>query len=74
MSFYHAKPANLPLPGRAKLPYRGRRRRRLEHLKLFEVGHLYTFTQYFAADLPEDLPKDLLLEDHTNGHHRKYNG
>ena len=64
-----ASKEKLPMRGRKKLPLRGKRGRRLSYLKQFEVGHVYTFTQYFATDLPDDLPGDLLLEDHNDGQH-----
>ena len=70
MGFFHAKHEEFPIRGRKKLPIRGKRAKRLKFLKQFEVGHLYTFTQYFAADLPEDLPEHLLVEDHNDEHHR----
>jgi len=74
MSFFPAKLEHrikkLPMRGRKKLPLRAARGRRLSCLKQFEVGHLYTFTQYFATDLPDDLPEDLLLEDHKDEHYR----
>ena len=65
-----ASKEKLPMRGRKKLPLRGARGRRLQLLKDFEVGHIYTFTPYFATDLSDDLPGDLLLEDHTNEHCR----
>ena len=65
-----ASKEKLPIRDGKKLPLRAKRGRRLSYLKQFEVGHLYTFTQYFATDLPDDLPEDLLLEDHKDEHYR----
>jgi len=67
---FERRTKKLPIRDRKNLPLRGKRGRRLSYLKQFEVGHLYTFTQYFATDLPDDLPEDLLLEDHKDEHYR----
>lgn len=66
------KTEKLPLRERKKLPLRGKRTKRLKYLKQFEVDQLYTFTEYIMADLPSDLPRDLLVEDISNGQHRIY--
>ena len=49
----------LPLRGRRKkLPLRGKRGRRLNLLREFEVGQVYTFVAMHELD---DLPDDTLL-------------
>lgn len=67
MGFFHSKNEKLPIRGRKKLPLRGKRAKRLKYLRQFDAGRLYTFAEYFTADLPEDLPKDLLTEESDNG-------
>ena len=81
MSFFHARLEHrlaeferrikkLPMRGPKKLPLRGLRGRRLQLLKDFQPGRLYSFPSYFATDLPDDLPEEL-LEDHTDENHRR---
>ena len=53
MGFYHSK-SKLPLRGRKKLPLRGRRARRLKLLRQFEIGRVYTFSEFWRLDLPDD--------------------
>ena len=72
MGFFHANETRLPKRGGNKLPLREKRGKQRKDLKQFEVGHLYTFTEYFAADLPEDLPHDILVEDLTDGQRRNW--
>ena len=57
MGFYHSK-SKLPLRGRKKLPIRGKRRRRLQLLKDFEPGRVYSFVPICELD---DLPEDITL-------------
>ena len=65
MGFFHAKHEEFSIRGRKKLPLRGRR---LKLLRQFEVGHVYTFPQYWRLDLPDDCS----LEEAAHDHRRNY--
>ena len=59
MGFYYSKSkTKLPLRGCKKLPFRGPRKRRLQLLKDFQPGRVYTFIPFYELD---ELPEDLLL-------------
>lgn len=71
MGFFHSEHKRLPLKGcNKKLPLRSERARRLNHLKQFEAGRLYTFLAYYTTTLPDDLPYNLLTEEHQSEQHR----
>lgn len=63
--FHRESSAKLPPQRRKKLPYRGPRAKRLECLRQFEVGRLYTF------DLPDDVPYDLLLMENSHANRKQ---
>ncbi len=54
----HQTKKKLPIRGRKRLLFRGPRKRRLQLLKEFEVGRIYTFCP--ISEL-EDLPDETLL-------------
>ena len=59
MGFFHSDMKNkLPLRGRKKLPLRSRKFKRLQLLKQFKPGRVYTFVPFSELD---ELPDDTLL-------------
>lgn len=56
--FYEATKKRLPLRGRNKLPLRSRRSKRLQLLKDFQPGRVYSFVPIYELD---DLPEDTTL-------------
>lgn len=64
MGFYHSK-SKLPLRGRKKLPMRSRKFKRLQLLKEFQPGRVYSFVPMYQLDsLDED---SLLWADEAEG-------
>ena len=57
MSRYTSK-AKLPMRGRKKLPLRSRQYKRLQLLKDFQPGRVYSFVPIYELD---DLPEDITL-------------
>lgn len=68
MSFYYSesKPKEIPLRGCKKLPIRGKRARRLRLLSQFEIGHVYTFPEYWRLNLPNNCT----LQEEPYDHYR----
>ena len=56
--FYDASKTKLPIRGRKRLPLRGRKFKRLQLLKQFKPGRVYTFVPFSELD---DLPEDITL-------------
>lgn len=57
MSRYTSK-TKLPMRGRKKLPLRSRQYKRLQLLKDFQPGRVYSFVPIYELD---DLPEDITL-------------
>ena len=62
--FYDTSKPKLPLRGCKKLPIRDKRRRRLKLLRQFEVGHIYTFPEFWRLNLPDDCTLQEVPHDH----------
>lgn len=59
MSFFYSEPPRtLPLRGRKRLPMRSKRYRRLQLLKDFQPGRVYSFVPMRRLD---ELPDDMTL-------------
>ncbi len=59
MSFFYSETGRkLPLRGRNRLPMRSKRHRRLQLLREFQPGRIYTFCPHRELD---DVPDELLL-------------
>lgn len=58
----------LPIRGRKKkLPLRGKRGRRLQLLREFEVGRIYTFPEFWRLDFPR--PDEYMLDEEKTRDH-----
>lgn len=64
--FYSESEPKLPLRGRKMLPIRGKRGRRRQLLRQFEIGHVYTFPEYWRLNLPDNCT----LQEEPYDHYR----